>query len=74
MTDAQLNFKSACLNLKETNFAENAEANTQEMDFALKILQTEHNIDRFHFKCAVALPSKNQIVCMCRGRVKDMKE
>jgi hypothetical protein len=38
MTDAQLNFKSACLNLKETNFAENAEANTQEMDFALKIL------------------------------------
>lgn len=36
MTDAQLNFKSAVLDLKKTELAANAEANTSEMKFAFK--------------------------------------
>lgn len=49
-------------------------SNTKEMTFAYKKLQAEHKIDRFHFKCAVAIPSKNQICVMCRGRLDGMKE
>jgi len=38
------------------------------MLFAFKKLQTDHKIDRFHFKSAIAMPSKNQICVVARGR------
>lgn len=44
------------------------------MYFALKVLQTAHKLDRFHFKCAVAFPAKKQICVMCRGRIDGMRE
>ena len=44
------------------------------MYFALKMLQSTHKLDRFHFKCAVGLPHRQQIVVNCRGRIDGMRE
>ena len=74
MTDAQLNFKSSVMDLSKLDPKDNAADNTQEMYFALKVLQTAHKLDRFHFKCAVAFPAKKQICVMCRGRIDGMRE
>lgn len=74
MTDAQLNFKSAVMDLSKLDPKATAEENTQEMYFAYKKLQTDHKLDRFHFKCAVAFPAKKQICVMCRGRIEGMRE
>lgn len=74
MTDAQLNFKSAAMDLRSLKPVDGEADNTDEMKFAYKKLQAEHKIDRFHFKCACAIPSKNQIAVMCRGRTDGMKE
>lgn len=59
MTDAQLNFKSAVMDLKTLELKPDEGSNTKEMTFAYKKLQAEHKIDRFHFKCATAIPAKN---------------
>jgi len=67
MTDAQLNFKAAVMDLHTV------EDSTQEMPYALKMLQSAHKIDRFHFKNAVALPPQKQICVVARGRVDQMK-
>jgi hypothetical protein len=67
MTDAQLNFKAAVMDLHAV------EDSTQEMPYALKMLQSAHKIDRFHFKNAVALPPQKQICVVARGRVDQMK-
>ena len=74
MTDAQLNFKSACMDLSKLDPQEKSEDNKEEMYFAYKEYQTNHKLDRFHFKCAVAFPTKKQIVVMCRGRIDGMRE
>jgi hypothetical protein len=58
MTDAALNFKSAVMDLDHLNPIQSTLDNTQEMYYALKVLQSEHKIDRFHLKCAVAFPEK----------------
>lgn len=74
MTDAQLNFKSAVMDLSKLDPQSDKEKNTSEMYFAYKKLQTEHKLDRFHFKCATAFPAKKQICVMCRGRIEGMRE
>jgi len=74
MTDAQLNFKCAAMDLENLDLKATQEENKEEMYFAFKRLQADHKIDRFHFKSAVAFPSKNQIVVVCRGRIEGMRE
>ena len=62
------------MDLKTLKPVATEEENKEEMYFAFKKLQTDHKIDRFHFKSAVAFPSKNQIAVVCRGRIEGMRE
>ena len=55
-----------------TKLAEEEESKA-EMEWVLKMEQTQHNLDRFHLKCGVAM-NDNIIVVMARGRLPNMRE
>lgn len=44
-----------------------------EMEWVLKMEQSQHTLDRFHLKCAVAMED-NRIAVVARGRLPGMRE
>lgn len=70
--DAKLFIKVAVLDLGKILPDEERESQ-REMDWVLKMEQTQHNLDRFHLKCAVAM-ADNRIAVMARGRLPGMRE
>jgi hypothetical protein len=45
----------------------------KQMEWALKMEQTEHTLDRFHLMCGVEL-ADDRIAIMARGRLPGMRE
>ena len=73
MLDSQMNIKCAALDLENLpKHSEMVQVN-EEMNWALRMKQTDHQIDRFHLKTAVQT-SDGRIACIARGRTKDGKE
>ena len=72
LQDAKLFIKVAVMDL--TNLSEKEEEESKaEMEWVLKLEQTEHLLDRFHLKCGVTMHD-NRIVVMARGRLPGMRE
>jgi hypothetical protein len=71
--DARLNIKVAVMDLKDMKPVEVWEDQTQEMQWALKMEQKDHNLDRFHLKNACTMDD-GRICVMSRGRLPGMKE
>lgn len=44
-----------------------------EMEWALKMEQSQHTLDRFHFKCGVSMDD-DRIAVVSRGRLPGMRE
>jgi hypothetical protein len=70
LQDAKLLIKVAVMDL--TNLDEEDESKA-EMEWVMKMEQTEHLIDRFHLKCGVSMHD-NRIVVVSRGRLPGMRE
>ncbi len=88
LVDGALNIKCASLPLKDLPKAASKEDVSAEWAWALRIqasknpqsgsgaldtAKEEHNIDRFHVKCAVVMPD-NSIAVVARGRYPGMRE
>jgi len=70
--DAKLFIKVAVLDLTKIDADEEVEAK-KSMDWVIKMEQSQHTLDRFHLKCAVAM-ADNRIAVMARGRLPGMRE
>lgn len=70
--DAKLCIKVAVLDLAKIDKNQEEEAKKQ-MDWVLKLEQSEHKIDRFHFKCGIAM-ADDRIAVVARGRLSEMRE
>eukprot|EP00351_Strombidinopsis_sp_SopsisLIS2011_P000851 CAMPEP_0116880560 /NCGR_PEP_ID=MMETSP0463-20121206/12496_1 /TAXON_ID=181622 /ORGANISM="Strombidinopsis sp, Strain SopsisLIS2011" /LENGTH=109 /DNA_ID=CAMNT_0004531275 /DNA_START=681 /DNA_END=1010 /DNA_ORIENTATION=- len=46
----------------------------EEVEWAFRCDREKHKIDRFHVKCATAVPSQNEIHVVARGRLENMRE
>jgi len=68
MCDERMNIKSAVINV-QTDLEEE-----QEVEWAYRCDRDKHKVDRFHVKCATAVPSQNEIHVVARGRLENMRE
>lgn len=70
--DAKLFIKVAVLDLTKIDQDEEEESK-KSMEWVIKMEQKDHNLDRFHLKCGVAMDD-NRIAIMARGRLPGMRE
>lgn len=68
MCDERMNIKSAVIDVNKDLGEE------EEVRWAFKCDREKHKIDRFHVKCATAVPSQNEIHVVARGRLENMRE
>jgi len=68
MCDERMNIKSAVIDATKDLGEE------QEVEWAYRCDREKHKVDRFHVKCATAVPSQNEIHVVARGRLENMRE
>ena len=68
MCDERMNLKVAMIDVNKDL------AEKECHPWAFKCEREKHKIDRFHVKCATALPSRNEIHVVARGRLENMRE